>query len=444
MTIITHHTPIKFQSKLPDSTDIVIIGAGIIGIATAWFLSKQGHKVVVCEKGRVAGEQSSRNWGWVRQQGRDEAELPIMMESIRIWENLAADIGRDVGFRREGSLYLFESESESERYDHFCSFAPNYGLQSELLNSSKLYGLVKNCPKHWVTALHTPSDGRAEPDIAVSAIAEACVRNGVSIVENCAIRTISVANREIDGVYTERGLVKCSSVVCCGGAWSSSFLHNCQIYLPQLAVKASVVTTASAASIFAGNASDKQLAFRRREDGGYTIAMTDYLEVFPSWHGLQLLGKYLPLLRTAYKKLKIRLYGSSQEKYYYGRTWRDSDISPFEKNRVLNPEPSNRTLMRFRSVLDNRLPVLKNVAIRQSWAGMIDATPDAVPVMDAAPDVKGLFIASGFSGHGFGIGPAAGKIMADLVQNNNVEYDLSRFRFSRFSDGSKLKVGPSI
>ena len=444
MTPITDQSPIQYKAELPASTDIVIIGAGIIGITTAWYLSKQGHKVVVCEKGRVAGEQSSRNWGWIRQQGRDEDELPIMMESIRIWENLAREIGRDVGFRREGSLYLFKNESETARYDHFRSFAPNYGLQSELINSSKLYGLVKNCPEHWVAALHTPSDGRAEPEIAVSAIAEACVRNGVSIIENCAVRTVSVANREIDGVYTEKGFVKCSSVVCCGGAWSACFLNNCQIHLPQLAVKATVVSTASAPLIFAGNASDKQLAFRRREDGGYTLAMTDYLEVFPSWHGLQLLGKYLPLLGTAYRKLKIRLYSRLQEQYYSGRPWRDADFSPFEKNRVLNPVPTNRAINRLRSILDNRLPILKNVAFRQSWAGMIDATPDAVPVMDAAPDVNGLFIASGFSGHGFGIGPAAGKIMADLVQNNNVEYDLSRFRFSRFSDGSALKLGPSI
>ena len=444
MTPITDQSPIKHDADLPASTDIVIIGAGIIGIATAWYLSKQGHKVLVCEKGRVAGEQSSRNWGWIRQQGRDEAELPIMMESIRIWENLAKEIGKEVGFQREGSLYLFENESEIARYDDFRSFAPNYGLHSELINSGTLYGLVKNCPKHWVTALHTPGDGRGEPEIAVAAIAEACERNGVLIVENCAIRTVSIANRAIDGVYTEKGFVKCSSVVCCGGAWSSSFLNNCQIHMPQLAVKASVVSTASAPLIFNGNASDKKLAFRRREDGGYTIAMTDYLEILPSWRGLQLLGKYAPLLRTSYDKLKIRLYGSSREQYYHGRSWLDSDISPFEKNRVLNPLPSSSAIKRLRSILDSRLPILKNVAIRQSWAGMIDATPDAVPVMDAVPDVNGLFIASGFSGHGFGIGPAAGKIMANLVQNNNIEYDLSRFRFSRFSDGSTLKPGPSI
>lgn len=117
-------------------------------------MSRQGHKVVVCEKARVAGEQSSRNWGWIRQQGLDEAELPIMMESIRLWENLAREIGKDVGFQRRGSLYLCDSESEIPSYDHFRSFAPNYGLQSELINSDKLYSLVENTPRHWVAALH--------------------------------------------------------------------------------------------------------------------------------------------------------------------------------------------------------------------------------------------------------------------------------------------------
>ena len=444
MTPITALSPLQYDADLPAPTDIVIIGAGIIGIAAAWFLSRQGHKVVVCEKGRVAGEQSSRNWGWVRQQGRDEAELPIMMESIRIWENLANEIGEDVGFRREGGLYLCRDESEIQRYDQFRSFAPNYDLQCDLINPGKLYSLVKNTPRHWVAALHTPSDGRAEPAIAVSAIAKACSNGGVSIIENCSVRTVSTANKVIDGVYTEKGFIKCSSVICCGGAWSASFLNNCGIYLPQLAVKATVATTNCASMIFAGNASDQQLAFRRREDGGYTVAMTDYLEVFPSWHGAKQLGIFFPLLRNAYKKINIRFKIGWQNQYYSGRSWGDSDISPFETNRVLDPTPSNTAISRLRSVLDKRLPILKNIGFNQSWAGMIDSTPDAVPVMDAVPGLKGLFVASGFSGHGFGLGLAAGKVMANLVQNNPIEYDLSRFRFSRFSDGSALKIGPSI
>jgi glycine/D-amino acid oxidase-like deaminating enzyme len=444
VTPITDQSPIQYDADLPASADIVIIGAGIIGITTAWFLARQGLRIVVCEKGRVAGEQSSRNWGWIRQQGRDEAELPIMMDSMRIWENLPRDIGADIGFRREGSFYLCENESEIPRYDHFLSFAPNYGLHSELISSDKLYSLISNTPRHWVAALHTPSDGRAEPSTAVPAMARACVRAGVTIIENCAVRTVSATNRVIDGVYTERGLIKCSTVVCCGGAWTSSLLYNCGLNLPQLAVKASVVSTAGAPLILAGNASDNKLAIRRREDGGYTIAMTDYLEFFPTLHGLGQAKKFLPLFGTAYKKLNIRLAGSSQEKFHPRGSWHASGISPFEQNRVLNPLPTQKALDRLRWLVNTRLPVLKDVAITQSWAGMIDATPDAVPVMDAAPGLEGLYIASGFSGHGFGIGPACGKIMADMVQNNNIEYDLSRFRFSRFSDGSRLKPGPSI
>lgn len=98
----------------------------------------------------------------------------------------------------------------------------------------------------------------------------------------------------------------------------------------------------------------------------------------------------------------------------------------------------------MKKVWRDRIPELTNTAIVQSWGGMIDATPDAVPVMDDCDDIKGLFIATGFSGHGFGIGPAAGKIMAETIQGNASGYDLSRFRFSRFSDGSQLKPGLSI
>jgi glycine/D-amino acid oxidase-like deaminating enzyme len=90
------------------------------------------------------------------------------------------------------------------------------------------------------------------------------------------------------------------------------------------------------------------------------------------------------------------------------------------------------------------LPALKDIELVEAWSGMIDALPDVIPVLDRAAPVDGLFIATGFSGHGFGIGPAAGKIMAKMIQNKSVEYDLTRFRLARFSDGSKLDLGPAI
>ncbi len=454
--MISAQSPVQFDKALPSAVDVVIIGAGIIGITTAWFLAKQGIKVLVCDKGRVAGEQSSRNWGWIRQQGRDEAELPIMMDSLNIWQDLSKEMskkqGVDIGFRREGSLYCCGSEAELANHDPFLSFSKQYGLESFRLNQKQIRHQIHSAQQQWQAGIYTPSDARAEPSLAVPAIAQACAgsnsgpnsRHDVDIIENCAVRTISTANGSIDGVFTERGFVKCSTVLCSGGAWSSALLYQNGLHLPQLTVKASVYRTEKAPLICKGNAAGSGLSLRRRLDGGYTIAMTDYLEVFPSAQSIRELRAFLPLLRVAHKKLKFRIGSDWKERFFTSRHWTKDDTTPFENNRVLNPIPTHRAQQRMKKVLNDHLPELSNTAIIQSWSGMIDATPDAVPVMDSSDDVKGLFIATGFSGHGFGIGPAAGKIMAALIQGNASGHDLSRFRFSRFSDGSRLKLGPSI
>jgi glycine/D-amino acid oxidase-like deaminating enzyme len=101
-------------------------------------------------------------------------------------------------------------------------------------------------------------------------------------------------------------------------------------------------------------------------------------------------------------------------------------------------------LRKIRDHLARRVPQLADVEFAESWAGMIDATPDVVPVLDSIGSHPGLFLASGFSGHGFGIGPGAGKVMANLVTGRPTGFDLDRFRFSRFSDGSKIRPGPAI
>ena len=107
--IFSDDLPVTFDDPLPDAVDVVVIGGGVIGVSTAWFLQRKGLRVLVCDKGRVAGEQSSRNWGWIRQQGRDAAELPIVIDSINAWEALAPEIrqatGEDIGFTRQGVLY---------------------------------------------------------------------------------------------------------------------------------------------------------------------------------------------------------------------------------------------------------------------------------------------------------------------------------------------------
>ncbi|MEO1142415.1 MAG: FAD-dependent oxidoreductase, partial [Pseudomonadota bacterium] len=103
--------PVRFEDELPEACDVVIIGGGVIGIFAALYLARSGLKVTVCEKGRIAGEQSSRNWGWIRQHGRDRAELPIMMEASRLWEEADNDVGGRTGFTRGGVCYLASTEA---------------------------------------------------------------------------------------------------------------------------------------------------------------------------------------------------------------------------------------------------------------------------------------------------------------------------------------------
>ena len=154
--MITKDSPIAFSDPLPEAVDVVVIGAGIIGTGTAWFLARGGLKVLLCEKGRVAGEQSSRNWGWVRQQGRDPAELPIMMESNRIWRGLAEEAGdSDLDFSMCGCLYLAEDAKGLGKFESWHEIAREQGLDTQMLGKSALEEMLPDVNGRWVGGMQS-------------------------------------------------------------------------------------------------------------------------------------------------------------------------------------------------------------------------------------------------------------------------------------------------
>ncbi|MYA89611.1 MAG: FAD-binding oxidoreductase, partial [Boseongicola sp. SB0662_bin_57] len=230
MPMITEATPIAHADPIPEAADVVVVGAGIIGTSTAWFLGQQGVKVALIEKGRVAGEQSSRNWGWIRQQGRDRDELPIVMESNRIWRNLAAETGeKDLAFEGCGLAYLAEDDRALARYEEWHDLAREHQLDTRMLSPAEAREACPGLGGQWVGGMLTPSDGRAEPFVAVPALARAARRFGVSITEDCAVRTLETSAGKVFGVHTERGPVRADRVVLAGGAWSTCFARNAGI-----------------------------------------------------------------------------------------------------------------------------------------------------------------------------------------------------------------------
>ncbi len=254
------------------------------------------------------------------------------------------------------------------------------------------------------------------------------------------MRGIETSGGKISGVVTERGSIACSSVVLAGGAWSSLFARNAGIDLPQLKVMNTVIRTKPIEGGPEHTLYGKDFAFRKRQDGGYTIASRydNIVEIVPD--SFRYMLKFLPALKSEWRSLRFRVSGRFLEEGRMAQRWRMDEETPFERCRVLDPKPSDKWTNHALAQLRQDYPVFAKAEIEQRWAGYIDVSPDAVPVISPVEEVPGFFIATGFSGHGFGIGPGAGRLMADLVTGHTPCVDPTPFRLSRFFDGSKIEV----
>ena len=211
------------SETLPAAAEVVIIGGGIIGTSAALSLAERRISVVLCEKGRIGAEQSGRNWGWCRKQGRDPRELPLMLESMRQWGRLAKRVGADIGFRETGILYLASTASELASYEAWLGRAQPFQLDSKLIGPAEVANLLPGGTRTWLGALYTRTDGRAEPQKAAPAIARAAAAAGARLLTGCAVRGLEMQAGRVAGVITERGSIRCSAVVLAGGAWSRLF-----------------------------------------------------------------------------------------------------------------------------------------------------------------------------------------------------------------------------
>ncbi|MGD9919362.1 MAG: NAD(P)/FAD-dependent oxidoreductase [Paenirhodobacter sp.] len=443
--VISMESRLTYPGPPPAQADVVVIGGGIAGVMSAYYLARLGQRVVLCEKGRIAGEQSSRNWGWIRQQKRDPGELPIMMEAIRLWEGFAAELGPELGFRRAGVAYTTHDPKAMEGYARWVELARAHGLESRLLSRAELGAAIPNTAG-WVGGLITPSDARAEPWVAVPMLAKRAVAEGVEIVENCAVRALDVTAGRITGVVTEAGTIRAEKVLLAGGAWSSIFLRRHGISLPQLMVRSTVAQTAPLPEITQIAGADDVFAWRRRLDGGYTVAPGTWHDFYIGPDAFRHFAKYIPQMRRDLSKTKLKPFSPAAgwpDGWTTRRHWAEDEISPFEMLRILDPAPNRKRLGEVQMGFARAFPSLGVPKLIRAWAGMIDVLPDTVPVLDAAP-LPGLFLATGLSGHGFGIGPGVGRVMADLIMGRPTGHDLTRFRFGRFADGSKMDLGPTF
>src|SRR5450432_406863 len=192
---------------MPAATDVVVIGGGIIGTFAALTLASRGISVVLCEKGYIACEQSSRNWGWCRQAGRDEREMPLIVQSLQLWREMNHLTEADTGFRECGVLYVGESESDAARFAAWVDMAKPYDIGTRIVRGAELAALMRGASRTHACGLFVPTDGCAEPQRAAPAIARAAQRKGAIVAAHCAVRGVERIGGRAAAVITERGRI---------------------------------------------------------------------------------------------------------------------------------------------------------------------------------------------------------------------------------------------
>ncbi|MGR3375941.1 NAD(P)/FAD-dependent oxidoreductase [Salipiger abyssi] len=430
------------DTELPKSADVVVIGGGIVGACTGLFLAEAGFKVVICEKGEFGAEQSSRNWGWVRKMGRDPRELPLAIQAFEEWKGLNALTGEETGFRQQGITYFAETEEMMAKYLHWLDYAREYQLDTREISSDELKELVPGMSREFAGGLHTPSDGMAEPALVTAAVVTGARKFGALAFSRCAVRGVETEAGKLSGVVTEKGAIKCPFAVLAGGTWSTLFARNLGIRIPQLKFLANVMRTEPIAGGPEGCGSGPGFGFRKRLDGGYNVSMRSAHPVDIVPDSFRFYRDFQQALSHEKKAMRLRVSRRSFHELMVPNSWKLDAVSPFEKERILNPEPAHKILDEAKVNIGKLFPALKDIKIADRIGGQVDATPDALPIISGVDDIPGLHVATGFSGHGLGVAPGAGRMIAQMIQGKTPLVDPEPYRLSRFTDGTKIEHWP--
>ncbi len=431
---------ISTDTDLPAQADCVVIGGGIVGVSTAYWLARAGQKVVLLEKGRIGAEQSSRNWGWCRQQNRDARELPLSTRSLDLWEEMMRDCGAKIGFRRCGLLYLSNNEDEIEGWAKWGRFARAEGVDTRMLNAAQAAEHGAATGKPWKGGVWSPSDGIADPSSAAPTIARGIEKNGGVILQGCAARGLETSAGRVSAVVTEKGVISTGQVVLAGGAWAGSFLHQQGIFFPQSSVRSSILSVAPGARGLPDALHTKAVSVTRRGDGGYTLAVSGLAKVDLTPRMLRGAAHFLPMFAKRWRSLGPGGVQGWRAGFDGLKLWELDEPTPMERMRVLDPKADTAVIAKTLGRGRDLLPALRDVPVQASWASYIDSTPDGVPVIDTDIGIPGLALAAGLSGHGFGIGPGVGHLMADMLLGRAPITETGQYKLSRFDQSQWGKV----
>jgi glycine/D-amino acid oxidase-like deaminating enzyme len=263
---------------------------------------------------------------------------------------------------------------------------------------------------------------------------------GGTVHQSCAARGIETAGGKVAGVITEKGTIRTNTAILAGGAWASSFCRQLGIRFPQASVRQSVLAVATRAGELPDVLHTAGVTLTKRGDGNHTLAISGRARVDPTPQLLRFANTFVPMFIRRWRKLGLGGMEGVRSLHEGLSRWRLDRPTPMERMRILDPAVDEATVRLTHERAVRLVPALKDCAISAAWSGYVDSTPDGVPGIGENASLPGFVLAAGFSGHGFGIGPGAGHLIADIVTGDAPIVDPSPLHPNRFAHSSWGKV----
>lgn len=369
-----------------NSADVIIVGGGIIGNATAYYLAKKGVSVIVLEGSNVIGNGgSSRNGGGVRQSGRDPRELPLVMWGIKnLWPSLSEELGVDTEYTQKGNLRLGKTEAHLKILQGLTDRAVACGLNVKMLDGTEVRKINSYLSDEVIGASWCPTDGHANPLTTTLGYYKKARELGVRFITGEEVTEIKKVKGKARLVLTRNNEYEGDKILVAAAYDSRKILETVGIDIPMIKLKMECLVTEAEPHMFDQMLGTAEADFygHQTKDGSFVFGGSSGLESYNKDNGTPILSS-------------------------------------------IGTSCTCRGIMKY-------FPALSNAKIVRSWAGYIDECADKVPVISEIDEVPGLYTACAFTGHGFGIGPAAAYNIAELIIDGKTTIDLSDFRYDRF------------
>lgn len=379
------------RSPLRESYDVVIIGGGVHGLATAYYLAKAGvRNVAVLDKGYLGSGNSGRNTAIIRANYRTAEGIPFYNESLKLYQDLSAALGYNLLFSQQGHLTLAHTDSAVNGLRVRAEANKVLGVDSRIIGPEEIKRLVpaidiSSRPRYPIlAALHHPPGGIIRHDAVVWGFAREANRMGVEIHTHTEVQGLERQDSRISSVRTNRGVIKTGKVVNATSGWSSTVARMVGVDLP-------IVSHPLQACV------------------------TEPMQ---------------PILDKVIVSANLHVYISQTAR---GEFVIGAEIDPYASYNLRSTLP---TLQMICSHSLELLPCLTEVRVLRQWGGICDLTPDYSPIIGDVPSVKGFYLDVGWGTYGFKAGPVAGKYLAQFIATGKLPELIRPFAFTRFEENN--------